>query len=313
MESSRERYESIDSEFRELQRQNPRLQIELEDVKRRNRNLEEKLSDREKDSDSFSAKLDQLTQENEKFRNECLAANLKIQEHLGSVRVAEANSEYCQKSLEKEKEKTDKLRHELDEIRHERNNLQRDKDERETKSRVAAEKLEKAESDVRSLELQLAKSNQNLETVRNDRENTQRNFERDITVVKLDSDTYRNRYEESLKDVAKLRDEIQAAHANEIRLNKTIAQLEAQVTSESEQKGNLSLREQSWLDEKSELRDEIQNMRRENQQNKINFDDFERRNRDTIEDLKIAKMNLENKLASKNDDIGMVDLLYLYQ
>ena len=33
--------------------------------------------------------------------------------------------------------------------------------------------------------------------------------------------------------------------------------MEAQVSSESEQRGNLSLREQSWLDERNDLRDEI--------------------------------------------------------
>ena len=42
---------------------------------------------KEKDSGSISAKVEQLTKENERLRNDTLMANLKMQEHLGSVRL----------------------------------------------------------------------------------------------------------------------------------------------------------------------------------------------------------------------------------
>jgi len=79
--------------------------------------------------------------------------------------------------------------------------------------------------------------------------------------------------------------------------------LEAQVSSESEQRGNLSLREQSWLDERNDLRDEISSVRNEYNNYKIQADDNERRSRDRLEDMKIKKMNLENIVKAKEDEI----------
>ena len=45
-------------------------------------------------------------------------------------------------------------------------------------------------------------------------------------------------------------------------------------------------------------------MRNEYNNYKIQADDNERRNRDRLEDMKIKKMNLENILKAKEDEIG---------
>ena len=45
-------------------------------------------------------------------------------------------------------------------------------------------------------------------------------------------------------------------------------------------------------------------MRNEYNNYKIQADDNERRNRDRLEDMKIKKMNLENIVKAKEDEIG---------
>jgi len=82
-----------------------------------------------------------------------------------------------------------------------------------------------------------------------------------------------------------------------------LAQLEAQVNSDSAVRDSLSFREQTWQDERGELRDEITHLRHEVSAIKASKDDGDRRNRDLIEDLKLEKANLENRCRAKGDDL----------
>ena len=52
-------------------------------------------------------------------------------------------------------------------------------------------------------------------------------------------------------------------------------------------------------------------MRNEYNNYKIQADDNERRNRDRLEDMKIKKMNLENIVKAKEDEIGADYLHFL--
>ena len=87
-------------------------------------------------------------------------------------------------------------------------------------------------------------------------------------------------------------------------LTRKVAQLEAQVNSDASVRDSLSFREQSWQDERSELREEITSLRQEISSVKATKDDSGRRARDTIEDLKLNQANLENRIRAKSDDLG---------
>ena len=57
-------------------------------------------------------------------------------------------------------------------------------------------------------------------------------------------------------------------------LTRKVAQLEAQVNSDASVRDSLSFREQSWQDERSELREEITSLRQEISSVKATKDDY---------------------------------------
>ena len=129
LNETKHRMELAEDELRQMQRDYPALRTEVESLRRQNGTLSDQLKNNEMNAGSINFKMEQLSTENEKLRNEVLAANMKIQEHLGSVRVAETNNEHFRKSYEKEKERSEKLRSDLDETKLERNELIRDKED----------------------------------------------------------------------------------------------------------------------------------------------------------------------------------------
>ena len=133
LNETKHRMELAEDELRQMQRDYPALRTEVESLRRQNGTLSDQLKNNEMNAGSINFKMEQLSTENEKLRNEVLAANMKIQEHLGSVRVAETNNEHFRKSYEKEKERSEKLRSDLDETKLERNELIRDKEDAQVK------------------------------------------------------------------------------------------------------------------------------------------------------------------------------------
>ena len=69
------------------------------------------------DESNNVVKIGQLNKENEKLRNDVINSNMKIQEHLASIRVAETNTEHYRRSFDKEKEKYEMVRAELEDLR----------------------------------------------------------------------------------------------------------------------------------------------------------------------------------------------------
>ena len=95
----------------------PQQKAENDELRRAKTNAEEKLRAIELSTSTHSLKIEQLNAENEKLRTECLQSNVKIQEHLGYIRVAETSVDHFKKMYEAERDSATKLRLELDEER----------------------------------------------------------------------------------------------------------------------------------------------------------------------------------------------------
>ena len=78
MNDTKHRMELAEDELRQLQRDYPALRTEVESLRRQNGTLSDQLKNNEMNAGSINFKMDQLSTENEKLRNEVLAANMKV-------------------------------------------------------------------------------------------------------------------------------------------------------------------------------------------------------------------------------------------
>ena len=131
-----------------------------------------------------------------------------------------------------------------------------------------------------------------------------KNHFRQLSSIRVESEHNKERYESQIAESQKLKSELDRSKESEMSLTRKVAQLEAQVNSDASVRDSLSFREQSWQDERSELREEITSLRQEISSVKATKDDSDRRARDTIEDLKLNQANLENRIRAKSDDLG---------
>ena len=82
---------SVESDLRQVSYTQPQLKAENDELRKSKANAEDRLRSIEVATSTSTLKIEQLTNENEKLRTECLQSNVKIQEHLGTIRVAETS------------------------------------------------------------------------------------------------------------------------------------------------------------------------------------------------------------------------------
>ena len=131
-----------------------------------------------------------------------------------------------------------------------------------------------------------------------------KNYFRQLSSIRVENEHNKERYESQIGETQKLKTDLDRSKDAEMSLTRKVAQLEAQVNSDASVRDSLSFREQSWQDERSELREEITSLRQEISSVKATKDDSDRRARDMIEDLKLNQANLENRIRAKSDDLG---------
>jgi len=246
--------------------------------------------------------LKNYRKQNEKLREDCLSNSAKVQEHLASVRISEKNSEEYRRNYEREKEKINKSRNDVDELRSERLNLIRERDEKEMKLSLSDEKLTNSETKARALELDLRKALQNEEQTRSSSDLNVINAERKVSAIELDLDNVRVKNDDLQLELKKVRGELDAVRKQDISQTKKIAQLEAQVSAEHETRGSLSLREQSWMNERMEFKEEIQKYRLDAAEKKRQLEQKESWHKDQSVDTSQKIKLLETDLQAKLED-----------
>ena len=87
---------SVESDLRQVSYSQPQLKAENDELRKGKANAEERLRSVEMSTSTSTLKIEQLNNENEKLRAECLQSNVKIQEHLGTIRVAETSGNEIQ-------------------------------------------------------------------------------------------------------------------------------------------------------------------------------------------------------------------------